>query len=178
MEFHSAISELLARGSAQEVLHEQVAAVSQIFGCKVFVRGMVEVSNFYRKNCTYCGMRRDNRSLARARAVQDEIAELLIHQRPPAMTDLNLQTGEDPVAASEVVLPLVRILRRETNLGSRVCLGTLDAKIYAELKAAGATVYILKFITAITAEGLEPSPQSMADYLEDNTSPSIMVSTA
>ena len=173
MEFHSTISELLARGSAQEVLHEQVAAVSQIFGCKVFVRGMVEVSNFYRKNCTYCGMRRDNRSLVRARAVQDDIAELLIHQRPPAMTDVNLQTGENPVAASEVVLPLVRTLRRETNLGSRVCLGTLDA----ELKAAGATVYILKFETAIAAEGLEPSPQSMSDYLENNTSPSIMVST-
>lgn len=173
MDFYPTIRDLLARGAAQEALFEQAAAVFQKMGREVFVRGVVEVFNFCRENCTCCGMRRDNRLLARARAGQDEIAELLIHQHPPAMTDVNLQTGEDPVAASEVVLPLVRTLRRETNLGSRVCLGTLDA----ELKAAGATVYILKFETAIAAEGLEPSPQSMADYLENNTSPSIMVST-
>jgi biotin synthase len=176
MEFHSTISELLARGSAQEVLHEQAAAF-QIFGCKVFVRGMVEVSNFCRENGTCCRMRRDNRSLERGRAQHNEIAELLIHRRPPVMTDINLQTSDDPVAASEVILPLVRTLRRKTNLGSRICLGTLDAEIYAEFKATGVTVYILKFETAIAAEGLEPSLLSMADYLENNTSPSIVVTT-
>ena len=152
MGFHPTINDLLARGSAQEVLHEQAAAAFPIFGRKVFVRGVVEVSNFCRENCAYCGMRRDNRSLERARAQHDEITELLIHQRPAAMTDVNLQTGEDPVAAREVVLPLVRTLRRETNLGLSVCLGTLDAEIYQELQAAGATVYILKFEFADAAD--------------------------
>ena len=32
-----------------------------------FVRGVVEVSNYCRENCHYCGMRRDNKSLDRAR---------------------------------------------------------------------------------------------------------------
>jgi len=153
MGFAPNIRELQTRSSTQVALHEQAAAAAlQIFGRRVFVRGVVEVSNFCRENCTYCGMRRDNRSLERARAAHDEIAELLIHHRPAAMTDVNLQTGEDPVAAREVVLPLLRTLRRETNLGLSVCLGTLDAEIYAELQAAGATVYILKFETADAAD--------------------------
>jgi biotin synthase len=153
MRFQPTIEELLARGPAQKILHERaMAAASQKFGRKVFVRGVVEVSNFCRENCTYCGMRRDNRSLERARARHDEIAELLIHRRPAAITDINIQSGEDPVAARAVVLPLLRTLRRETNLGLSVCLGTLDAEIYAELQAAGATVYILKFETANAAD--------------------------
>ena len=149
MAFHPTVRDLLARDAVQDALHEQAAAGAfQNFGRQVFVRGVVEVSNFCRENCAYCGMRRDNRSLERARAGHDDIAELLIHHRPAAMTDVNLQTGEDPVATRELVLPLIHTLRRETNLGLSVCLGTLNPKIYTELQAAGATVYIMKFETA------------------------------
>ncbi len=149
MGFHPTSRDLLARGAAQDALHDQAAAAAGgKFGRQMFVRGVVEVSNFCRENCAYCGMRRDNRSLQRARARHDEIVALLAHHRPAAMTDVNIQTGEDPVAAREVVLPLIRALRRETDLGLSVCLGTLDTEIYTELQAAGATVYIMKFETA------------------------------
>jgi biotin synthase len=90
-------------------------------------------------------MRRDNRDLARFRARHDQLAELLIHHRPPSVTDVNIQAGEDPVGVREVVLPLIRTLKRETPLGVSVCLGTLNAGLYDELKAAGASIYILKF---------------------------------
>jgi len=143
------VRDLGARGSEQARLHEQAAeAAVSSFGRQVFVRGVVEVSNYCRENCLYCGMRRDNKSLVRARALHDAIAEGLIHHRPGVITDINIQTGEDPVAAGMLVLPLIRTLRRETNLGLSVCLGTLDHDIYTELKTAGASVYILKFETA------------------------------
>jgi biotin synthase len=90
-------------------------------------------------------MRRDNRDLARHRARLDQMAELLVHHRPASITDLNIQAGEDPVVVREVVLPLIKILRRETTLGVSVCLGTLNRALYEELKFAGASVYILKF---------------------------------
>jgi biotin synthase len=137
---------LNARGEAQENLHARAAsAAHQKFGRKVFIRGVVEVSNFCRENCQYCGMRRDNKSLSRFRGRHDQLAELLIHHRPSSITDINIQTGEDPVAVREVVVPLIRTLRRETNLGVSVCVGTLNAALYDELKAAGATIYIIKF---------------------------------
>ena len=148
MQDHSGISaELLTvRGQAQQRLHGKAAeAAIDHFGRSVFLRGVIEVSNFCRENCHYCGMRRDNAALARFRAGHDQLADLLIHHRPAAMTDVNIQTGEDPVAVRELVVPLVRTIRKHTPLGVSVCLGSLSEALYDELKAAGATIYIIKF---------------------------------
>jgi biotin synthase len=140
-------------GAAQVALHEHAAAATRNhFGKKVFVRAVVEVSNFCRENCRYCGMRRDNRALARYRAKSEQIAELLIHHRPASVTDVNIQTGEDPVAVREVVLPLIKTLRRETPLGISVCLGTLSPELYAELQNAGASIFIMKFESGAAAQ--------------------------
>jgi biotin synthase len=137
---------LRSQGRAQCALHERAAEFARDrFGCKVFLRGVIEVSNYCRENCAYCGMRRDNRELARFRARRDQMAELLIRHRPPSITDINIQTGEDPVVVREVVLPLIHVLRRETSLGISVCLGTLDPSLYSELRSAGASIYIMKF---------------------------------
>lgn len=144
--FFPTVETLSAKGTVQEQLHDQAAslAVSRFHG-EVFLRAVVEVSNYCRENCSYCGMRRDNRALDRFRLQHDQLAEMLIHHRPASMTDLNIQAGEDPVVVREVVLPLIRTLRRETPLGISVCLGTLGAGLYAELQAAGASSYIIKF---------------------------------
>lgn len=142
-------ADLLLSGTSQEAFHQRAReAAIDAFGPKVFVRAVVEVSNFCRQNCAYCGMRRDNRSLHRFRAAAGELAELLIAHRPASVRDINIQAGEDPVAVREVVLPLVAELRRSTELGISVCLGSLDNSLYAELRRAGASVYILKFETA------------------------------
>ena len=137
---------LFLHGEAQEEFHEKAADAARArFGRQVFVRGVVEVSNYCRENCAYCGMRRSNRTLDRYRADHERLAELLIHHRPASMTDVNIQTGEDPVAVREVVLPLIQTLRRETDLGISVCLGSLSHSLYDELKQAGAEIYIIKF---------------------------------
>src|SRR5882757_4530005 len=90
---------LYLHGAAQEAFHEKAANASRArFGRQVFVRGVVEVSNYCRENCAYCGMRRDNRTLDRFRSDYEQLAEMLIHHRPASITDINIQTGEDPVA--------------------------------------------------------------------------------
>lgn len=140
---------LTATGAEQLRWHEDAGALArERFGDEVFIRGVVEVSNICRENCDYCGMRRGNRLLERYRANVEELAELLLWRRPECITDINFQAGEDPVAAREIVLPLVRLLKRETNLGISVCLGTLDEQLYGQLREAGAGMYIIKFETA------------------------------
>jgi biotin synthase len=143
------LNDLVAQGAAQAALHEQAAALArQVFGRRVFVRAVVEVSNFCRENCHYCGMRRDNRALARFRATPDQLAEWILSRCPPSVRDLNIQGGEDPVAIRETVLPLLRLLRQETQLGLSVCCGTLSETLYRELREAGARYYVLKFETS------------------------------
>src|SRR5258708_1266469 len=136
--------DLTFNGSHQAALHERARAPGrEKFGRDVFVRGVVEVSNFCRENCAYCGMRRDNRTLKRYRARHEQLAELLADHRPSSVTDVNIQAGEDPVAVREVVLPLIRTLQRETTLGISVCLGNLTPELYAELRSGGAEIYIM-----------------------------------
>lgn len=138
--------QLVLSGSGQEMFHEEARVVARgAFGGEVFVRAVVEVSNFCRENCSYCGMRRSNRELERYRARHEELAELLIHHRPASVTDVNIQAGEDPIAVREVVIPLIRTLSRETGLGISVCLGTLPEDAYEDLRSAGASIYIMKF---------------------------------
>ena len=139
-------ADLNADGPAQAELQARAAAATRAqFGSEVFVRAVVEVSNYCRENCAYCGMRRDNRELKRFRARHEQLAEMLIHHRPASVTDINIQTGEDPVAVREIVLPLIAALRRETALGVSVCLGTLTPELYRDLQSAGASIYIIKF---------------------------------
>ena len=134
-------------GTQQSFHARAVAARDRVFGRRVFVRGVVEVSNYCRQNCHYCAMRRDNHDLTRYRLAADELADLIIHHRPASITDIDIQTGEDPVAVREVVLPLVRKLRRHTNLGITLCLGTLTPREYDELREAGGDYYVLKIET-------------------------------
>jgi biotin synthase len=146
-------TDLTAIGGRQTSLRELAAAETRKrFGKKVFVRAVVEISNHCRENCHYCGMRRDNRDLVRFRARHEQLAEMLIHHRPASITDVNIQAGEDPVAVREIAIPLIKLLRRETNLGISVCLGTLSPQLDDELQAAGASIFILKFECANPAQ--------------------------
>jgi biotin synthase len=112
-------------------------------------------------------MRRDNQSLARYRARLEDLSDLLIHHRPASITDLNVQTGEDPVAVREIVVPLIRRIRQHTPLGVSVCLGTLNAAVYDELRAAGASIYIMKFEFADGGfYGRMSAPGSLKERLE------------
>jgi biotin synthase len=157
------------RGAAQSAFHERAASIAvEQFGRRAFIRAVVEVSNFCRENCAYCGMRRDNRHLGRFRARHDELAELLIQHRPSSVTDINIQAGEDPVAVREVVLPLIKTLRRETPLGISVCLGSLTHDLYASLKDAGASIYIIKFeMASPAAYAAMHAPQTYPQRLEN-----------
>lgn len=156
---------LRSNGSTQEELHARAASVArERFGPRVFVRAVVEISNFCRENCHYCGMRRDNKSLDRFRAQADQLAELLIHHRPASVTDVNIQAGEDPIAVRQIALPLIQALRRHTSLGISVCLGTLDRGLYRALREAGASSYILKFETG--AEELYQRLEAPGTYEE------------
>lgn len=143
---------LAERGPAQAATHARAAALrDRRHGPRVFLRAVVELSNFCRQNCAYCGMRRDNRTLPRFRAELDTLRRLVFDHLPAGVTDINIQTGEDPVAVREIVLPLLAELAANRRWGLSVCLGTLDEKLYTELHQAGAGYYIIKIETGNAA---------------------------
>ncbi len=137
-----------ASGAAQHDLHAAARETrDSAFGPRVFVRAVIEISNFCRENCAYCGMRRDNRALSRYRAGLDTLRRIVFDELPGSVTDLNIQTGEDPVAVREIIVPFLREVRAHTGLGISGCLGTLSPALYRELRDAGAGYYIIKIET-------------------------------
>jgi len=140
--------QLLARGSAQTELLERARVTRDATrGNHIFVRAVVEVSNFCRQDCSYCGMRRSNRDLSRFRLERDLLRRIIFEEMPDSVTDINFQGGEDPVAVREVVLPLMAEVASKTSLGISLCLGTLSPELYRELQDAGAGYYIIKIET-------------------------------
>lgn len=165
----STASQLLsATGKDREALHARGSELRKTwFGDQIFVRGVVEVSNFCRENCKYCGMRRDNRSLERYRISLDQVLDTILNHRPDSITDINIQAGEDPIAVREIVLPLIREIRSQTDLGISVCLGTLSHSDYAQLREAGASYYIIKLETGdATHYGQVLAPGTLDERIE------------
>ncbi|MDD4933063.1 MAG: radical SAM protein [Methylacidiphilaceae bacterium] len=141
-------SALAASGDAQVSLWASAeTAREERFGKRIFVRGVIEVANFCRQNCSYCGMRRENGALRRFRLAREIIRRVIGESLPPSVTDLNFQAGEDPVALKELVLPVIEEIAKEKRLGISVCLGTVDHRLYDELRQAGARGYIIKLET-------------------------------
>lgn len=62
-------------GTARELASRADAVRRQVYGTKVFTRGLIEVSSFCKNDCLYCGIRRSNATARRYRLSADEIVE-------------------------------------------------------------------------------------------------------
>ena len=130
-------------------------------GCipkKVFLRGLIEVSNKCRKNCSYCGIRSCNAQVQRYELTDEQIiseAEFALHagygsvvlqggercdsQFVERIARLiwkirNLHTASEFAAASSAVAPL----------GITLSLGEQSKEVYKEWLKAGAHRYLLR----------------------------------
>ena len=45
------------------------------FGNKIYIRGLIEISNCCKNDCYYCGIRKSNRNIERYRLQDDSIVE-------------------------------------------------------------------------------------------------------
>ena len=55
------------------------------FGRQIFVRGLIEFTNYCKNDCYYCGIRRSNKNAARYRLTQEEILEATKMPRATAL---------------------------------------------------------------------------------------------
>ena len=71
-------------------------------GDKVYLRGLVEISNICRKNCLYCGIRRDNRNTGRYEISVENVLDAAEFAFRGGYGSLVIQGGErmDEVAAA------------------------------------------------------------------------------
>ena len=114
-------------------------------GESVYLRGLVEISNICRKNCLYCGIRRDNLNTGRYELTSEEVLEAAAFAADQGYGSMVIQGGErtDSKFIDKITSLLVEIKRR-WPLGITLSLGEQTEDVYREWFVAGAHRYLLR----------------------------------
>ena len=83
----------------------------EIFGSKVYIRGIIEFSNCCRKNCNYCGIRRGNTSVVRYQMSPDEIVAKAEENLKHGIKTIVLQSGEDLSYSKDVLVDIIKRIK-------------------------------------------------------------------
>ena len=145
---------LLSAGQEEEleILFSTADRVRRKFvGDEIHLRGIIEFSNLCIQNCWYCGLRRDNRQLARYRMTPAEIVETAQKAKSRGLKTLVLQSGEDPWFTRERMSRLIREIKDSTGLAMTLSMGERPGADYREWKREGADRYLLKQETSSPA---------------------------
>ncbi|MCD4847010.1 MAG: [FeFe] hydrogenase H-cluster radical SAM maturase HydE [Candidatus Aegiribacteria sp.] len=146
----SIIHFLEGEGPDSELFEAARAALLESAGSGVFLRGIIELSNNCRKNCLYCGLRRDNRNFSRYTIPFDEVVNVFESGYSKGLRSFLLQSGE--LLGAMHIDHIERILRWVSgNLeGVRMVLSTgeLPIRVLERLKKAGAHRYLLRIETS------------------------------
>lgn len=113
----------------------------------VDIRGILEFSNICRRQCAYCGLNCENRSLHRYRMAPDEIIAAANKAAGAGYRTLVMQSGEDPWFTPEILGELVKEIKK-TGMAITLSCGEMPEKDYAYLRECGADRYLLKHETA------------------------------
>ena len=166
--------ELLAliRGRGPETaafLREAAAETARsVFGREIYLRGLVEFTNFCRCDCRYCGIRRSNGSARRYRLTPEEILAACREGHALGFRTFVLQGGEDPWWTDARLCAVVSALKGEfPDSAVTLSVGERSRESYARLRAAGADRYLLRHETADPAHYafLHPPGQTLENRL-------------
>ncbi len=117
-------------------------------GEKVFLRGLIEISNICRKNCLYCGIRSDNHHTTRYEISKSEVLDAAQFAIDARYGSLVIQGGErgDKAFVNKItdIVSSIKSLSKDFPLGITLSLGEQPYEIYKEWFDAGAHRYLLR----------------------------------
>ena len=86
------------------------------FGNKIFIRGLIEITNRCRNNCYYCGIRKENRNIVRYELAQEEILSCCHEGYRLGFRTFVLQGGEAPAVKDEGMVETVAAIRQSFRI--------------------------------------------------------------
>ena len=127
---------------------------------KVYMRGLIEFTNYCVRNCRYCGIRRDNSKVDRYRLSLDEILECADVGNRLGYKTFVLQGGEDPYFTDERMIEIIQAIRgKYPENAITLSIGERSYESYKKMFEAGANRYLLRHETATKQlyESLHPN---------------------
>lgn len=158
---------LNAREDDQEQLFSKARTVRSFYGLEnIIIRGVIEISNYCQKKCTFCAMRCHNKGVNRYRlSVEDILAAAEQIHHIPEINVCFLQSGQDPhcdKVLDEAIVEIKKCFDMEVLLN----LGEKDETTYRHYAKLGANSYILKFETSDATLYQDIAYSSLDDRLQ------------
>ena len=146
-----------------------MAVRREYYGNEVFIRGLIEFTNYCHNNCYYCGIRRDNQHIDRYRLSEEEIMECCSEGYRLGFRTFVLQGGEDGCFSDEKICHIVSSIKeRFPDCAVTLSIGEKTRDSYEAFFEAGADRYLLRHETAnaVHYQRLHPSDLSLDNRKE------------
>lgn len=135
----------------------------EIYGDAVYIRGLIEFTNFCRNNCYYCGIRRDNRCVERYRLEAQDIFACCEEGYRLGFRTFVLQGGEDFHYADKMLCDIVLgIKERFLDCAVTLSIGEKSRESYQAYFDAGADRFLLRHETATAEHYSKLHPEQMS----------------
>ncbi len=135
----------------------------EIYGTDVYVRGLIEFSNYCKNDCLYCGIRRDNKNASRYRLTEEQILDCCAEGYELGFRTFVLQSGEDSYYTDEILCDLIgKIKKSFPDCALTLSIGEKSRESYQAYFDAGADRYLLRHETASPAHYAKLHPGSMS----------------
>ncbi|MBR6548562.1 MAG: [Clostridia bacterium] len=121
----------------------------EVYGEDVYIRGLIELTNYCKNNCYYCGIRRDNREVTRYRLTKEQVLACCKNGYELGFRTFVLQGGEDPYFSTNLLCDLVASIKSaHPDCAVTLSMGEHTKEDYKTMFAAGADRYLLRHETA------------------------------
>lgn len=159
------LKELLENDSpdtASRLAEEADAIRRQYYGDEVYIRGLIEFSNYCKNNCYYCGIRGGNTKAVRYRLTKEEILSCCQEGYGLGFRTFVLQSGEDPYFSDDKMCNIVAAIRHEhPDCAITLSIGEKSRKSYQAYFDAGANRFLLRHETASEEHYSQLHPKEM-----------------
>ncbi len=119
------------------------------YGKEVYVRGLIEFTNYCKNNCLYCGIRRGNANVGRYRLSREEILACVRTGYGLGFRTFVLQGGEDFWYSTEQIGELVAAVKKAySDCAVTLSVGEREHDVYQYWFDCGADRYLLRHETA------------------------------
>ena len=121
----------------------------EYYGTDVYLRGLIEFTNYCKNDCFYCGIRNGNKNLERYRLSEEEILDCCETGYGLGFRTFVLQGGDDPWYGDDKIIHIVeKIRKRYGDCAITLSFGERPAESYRAYFGAGADRYLLRHETA------------------------------
>ena len=130
------------------------------YGTDVYLRGLIEFTNYCKNNCLYCGIRRE---ISRYRLSEEEILGCCAEGYALGYRTFVLQGGEDPYFTDERICSIVSAIHsRYPDCAITLSIGEKSHESYLAYFEAGAERYLLRHETADPVHYAKLHPSDMS----------------